>query len=210
MLFVCGGAWFVLCLLVQAVFFSWTVIVLIDPPLSLGDVLAVSCGLCWCEFACLLLWWLCLWLVCVICVCMFAGLLVFFVCDLIVCVCVLVCVCVCVCTLSWRACACQISSFGVILVVGAGWVLVLVCLVVCVSMWGWCLGCPLYFGASLLFVCWIVIVLVAPLLMLCWLLLVVCVGVSLPSCCFGGCACGLFVSSASVCLLACLDFLFVL
>jgi len=94
LLFVCGGAWFVLCLLVQAVFFSWTVIVLIDPPLSLGDVLAVSCGLCWCEFACLLLWWLCLWLVCVICVCMFAGLLVFFVCDLIVCVCVLVCVCV--------------------------------------------------------------------------------------------------------------------
>ena len=76
------------------------------------------------------------------------------------------------------------------------------CLYVCVV-----LGLSFVLWCKSAFLSWIVLVLAAPplFLVLCWLLLVVCVFVSLSSCCLGGCACGLFVSSVSVCLLACLS-----
>ena len=80
----------------------------------------------------------------------------------------------------------SVKSFPlVILVVGTGWVLLLVCLVV-----GMCVVLGLCFAlwCKSAFFSWIVLVLAAPLffLVLCWLLLVVCVGVSLSSCCLGG------------------------
>ncbi len=61
-----------------------------------------------------------------------------------------------------------------------------VCVCVCVCLLACLVACPLP---------WLLVL----------VLLVVCVGVSLSSCCLGGCACGLFVSSVSVSLLACLS-----
>jgi hypothetical protein len=122
-----------------------------------------------------------------------------FVSDLCLCVCWLACLFFCCC---FDVCVCTLNlgDLGCWGWVGAS---VSCCLYVCV----WCLVCPLSFGASLPSCLGLCLCLLLPLflLVLCWLLLVVCVGVSLSSCCLGGCACGLFVSFVSVCLLACLS-----
>ena len=138
-----------------------------------------------------------------------------FVSSVSVCVCLLACLSsfcccfdVCVCTLNLQTCFCPIFSFGVILVVGVGWVLLLVCLVVFV--WR-CLVCPLSSGASLPSCLGLCLCLLLPIFLfgavLFLFVLCVCVGagVRLSSCCFGRCACVLGVCSVSECLLACLS-----
>jgi len=106
---------------------SWIVSLVAAPPLFWGSVLVASCGVCVCVGVSLSS---CGLFVSSVPVCLLACLSAF-------------CCCIdaCVCALNLQTCFCPIFFFGVILVVGVGWVLVLVCLVVCVCGGTLCFLC---------------------------------------------------------------------